>query len=932
MEGRGPLDTGALAQAWNALVVRHDSLRTALVDVGGEPAQVVASLGTRAHGSPDTNPAAALTVPREDRDRRVLELRLRDTVADDRSVSVLLRELGLAYTAALEGRSVWQALGTPAPQYTEHARRQRLWESTEEHRRLRRWWSARRTPPSGCVLPTDRGRPPVSSPELGSVPFDWGDIPAPAALARDEGMSPAAVVLTALSLLLGRYSGLEHVVVHVPVENHLPCGYERMVGRVDDVVPVHVTTTGERPFRVLLRQVDEAWRQARLHGALPSHQLPEAASGSPDRAVFTAEPGTEHLLELAHTTLRQRGSERALPPEAAATADLALALDGTPASRGRLFYRLDRFDPSSARRVLAQIRHLVASALAAPDSPSSSLALEPPERTHARLKATDRTPAAPSDPRPAQEAVWRLAREHPDAPAVGRPGGDLTYGGLARRAAAVRAALTADGPVAGTPVVVRAPSGPSQVAAVLGVLDSGAHVVCLSPNDLGQYGVQLLGELRPARLLLEANGEDDAGTRLLRSDPGVGVVDLGLVGEGRTGPPPGPRTEWAQGPGDTACVSYTSGSSGVPKGIPQTHAALSQFTGWLAREFGLGPGSRVAQWAVPGYDAALCETLAALCSGATLCPVPEDFRVHPDRMADWLAREGITLFQTVPSFAKALLGSLSGREPAARPVRLRWLLLAGEPLDGSLVTGLREALPGTRIVNLYGATETILSTYHEVTGEVHGTVPLGLPLPGRQVAVLDEQDRPCPDGVVGRIVVRSPYVTSGYLGADVDEAAAFRPAEALAADARPGDRYHRTGDLARRRWDGALEYVGRADDQVKVSGARFEPGDLENALSALPSVVECAVVAVREADGSPPRLLAYVVPRTLPAERPVSREERRAWRSALRTRFGHRAPPVSFEVLAAMPRNLGGKVDRRALADKARATAPNTDESTRWKT
>lgn len=935
LEGHGPLDPDALARAWDALVLRHHSLRTTLVELGGKPAQLVEALGTHDHRlwdadrpGPDAGPIALRLLGGE-RDHHVLELKLRDTVADDRSVSVLLRELGLAYNAAVEGRSALQgAFTAPAPQYTQHALLQRQGESTEEHQRLRKWWSTPRPLPGTGALPTDRGLPPVPSFTLGSLSFDWGRLPKATALARCEGVSPAATILTALSVLLSRYSGLEEVIVHIPVEGHLSCGYEEMVGRVDDVLPVHVMMTAERSFRTLLRQVDEAWRQTRLHDALPSQQLPEAALGSLDTTVFVLGQGPEHLLELANTTLKAREVANTPPPEVAARADLALALDGTNPFQGKLFHRLDRFDRGSAERVLDQIHHLVASALTAPDSPSSSLAIEPPERARARLRATDRSGDIPADPPPVHEIVRRHARKTPDAPAVSLPGVDLTYGELAQRAAAVSAALTADGPVAETPIVVRAPAGPEQVAAVLGVLDAGAHVVCLTQHDLGRHGVQLMEELRPTRLLLGTDDEDDAGTRLLRSEPGVRVVNLERLPTSRTGPTPSTRPGTMARPEDIACVSYTSGSSGRPKGIPQTHAALSQFSGWLAREFRMVRGSRVAQWALPGYDAALCETFAALCSGATLCPVPEDFRSHPDRVADWLVKERITLFQTVPSFARALLGSLSQRGPTSRPTRLECLLLAGEPLDGDLATSLREALPGTRIVNLYGATETILSTYHEVTGEVHGPVPLGLPLPGRQVAVLDDQDRPCPDGVVGRVIVRSPYVTPGYLGAD--EPAAFRPAPSLARNDRPEDRYHRTGDLARRRWDGTLEYRGRADDQVKVGGVRFEPEDLEGALSALPSVAECAVVPVGDTNGSSPRLVAYVIPHS--SSEGVSRKEKRAWRSALRLRFGHRTPPVAFEVLAAMPRNLGGKVDRRDLADRARAATRNKDESTRWKT
>lgn len=939
LSGAGPLNLDVVARAWEALLHRHDVLRTTLTEVHGGPAQVIEPVGNcvrdlrNTGGGPGTDPPATLEAVERGDDRHTLVLRLHDTIADDRSVTVLLRELGRAYGAVLDGTPLDLAFPAPAPRYARQAQLQRRWEATRECLRLRRWWAASPHSSGDCLLPADRGRPPVPSPMFGSVPFDWSGTFDTMLPAQADRASSSTLVLTALHVLLGRYSGSENVVVHLPVEGRPPHDHTEMIGRVDDVLPVHVMTAAAPSFRVLTRRVDEACHEVRLHGALPSQMLPESVSRAPDRFVFVPERGPEHCLELGGTTLWSRSGVDDLAPEVSATADLALVLDPGRRFRGSLFHRSDRFDGSSAERVLAQLRHLLASALSAPDAPLSSLLLEPPEHTVARLRATDRTTEVLTSPTPVHQAIATRVREHPGAPAVVQAGRTLTYEELACEASTVRAALTDAGPVTGTPVVVRAPSGPRQVAAVLGVLEADAHVVCLTRHDMGRHGVQLLEGLRPSRLLLGSGVEDDAGTRLLRDDPNVEVVDLDGPAPERD--PPFARECRPHRPmvdGDaTAYVAYTSGSSGTPKGIPQSHAALSQFSAWLAREFRLGPGSRVAQWALPGYDAALCETFAALCSGATLYPVPEELRTHPEGVARWLALEGITLFQTVPSFARALSSALTHRAPTDPPLRLESLLLAGEALDGALVTGLRKALPHSRIVNLYGATETILSTYHEVTGEVHGAIPIGSPIPGRQVAVLDEQDRPCPDGVVGRLVVRSPYVTPGYLGVD-EGSAVFGSVEALAEDARPGDRYHRTGDLALRRWDGSLEYRGREDDQVKVGGVRFEPGELENALAESPSVRECAVLPLREVDGSSTRLIAYIIPKTPPGPEGVSREEKRAWRSALRLRFGHRTPPITFEVLAVMPRNLGGKVDRRALDNRRRTSVPDKDESMRGTT
>jgi amino acid adenylation domain-containing protein len=363
-------------------------------------------------------------------------------------------------------------------------------------------------------------------------------------------------------------------------------------------------------------------------------------------------------------------------------------------------------------------------------------------------------------------------------------------------------------------------------------------------------------------------------------------------------------------PDATAYVAYTSGTSGRPKGIRQTHAALAQFTGWFAAEFGIGAGTRLAQWAAPGYDAGLVEVFAALRAGATLCPVPWRIRADPDCLVPWLARERVTVLQTVPSFAREL-EPLLGAGPA--PVRLAALLLAGEALPGPLAGRLRARLPGTRLVNLYGPTETILATRHEVSAAdaAAGTVPIGRAIPGRELLVLDDRDRPCPPGEVGHLVIRSRYVTTGYVGAAAAETAAFRPP---AGTGGPVPHY-RTGDLGRWRPDGVLEFHGRRDLQIKMYGTRLELADVEAALDADGTVASCAVAPVTGPDGLPVRLDAYVVPG------PGGTADR--WRAALRRRFGDLVLPVTFTTVDSLPRNTGGKVDRRALAGlRATGAAP----------
>ncbi|MCT9933174.1 AMP-binding protein [Planotetraspora sp. A-T 1434] len=528
--------------------------------------------------------------------------------------------------------------------------------------------------------------------------------------------------------------------------------------------------------------------------------------------------------------------------------------------------------------------------------------------------------AVASVERPVHELVRRRAGTCPDAVAVSQGGENVSYLELMRQGATVAAALKAAGDVEGRPVAVRLDPGPRQAAAVLGVLAAGAYLLCLDTGGAGGRGRAVLEDLRPAILVIDGGGaqpgggEDDLVTwyRDTLNGSVLHMEDLLPSGEATHGsvaeswPPPAPT---AGGLDDLMYVAYTSGSTGRPKGISQTHRTFAQFMSWFAEEFRIGPGCRVAQWAAPGYDASLVEMFAPLMSGATLCPVPSRIRANPEKIVDWLAAERITHLQTVPSFARRLLEGINGLGPAGGPYRLDHLLLAGEPLSGELVSGLRSALPAIRLVNLYGPTESILATWHEVgdtpSGDLRGRVPIGRPIPGREVLVLDELDRPCPDGVTGSLVIRSPYITPGYAGAAAGERAAFRPPTGSDDPCR----YYRTGDRGRRNGDGLLEFEGRQDFQVKFNGIRLELGDVEAALAAHESVAECAVVAVSGRHRLVASLAAYVVPRKQAADGAAPA----AWRAALRRWFGKAMPPVTFTTVSSLPRTAGGKIDRDRL-------------------
>ncbi|WP_410619980.1 non-ribosomal peptide synthetase [Amycolatopsis sp. cmx-8-4] len=923
---RGPLDRAALREAWQTVVRRHESLRTTIVDRAGRPVLRVArdveddawlfadltAAGIIRVADPDgaadvfcarlepDGVPAKLVLARLGPDDHLVALVVPETVCDDASLAIVVDELSAVYASTVD-------LPAPRP-YTDYARQA----SAQHHQHLRDWWCAALTPPPAPpALPVDHLRAADVTGPAGTLPFDWTSLLAVPATA--ELGEPHVVLLAAFQALLHHYDPADRIAVGLPVSTR-PEEFARSVGTFENVLVVAADLTGAPTFRELVGRVRAALADALDHRALPFAELVAALAVDrvPHRVPFC---DAVFVVREPAPPLRLAGTRAVRHPDRGgrSRADLTLTVDAGGGT-GALGYRTDVFEASSAELLLEQLRTLLTVAVTAPDTPVPALPLADGDRLRATVRDADRVADGPARDT-AGALVRQVAERTPDAPALSAGGTHVSYAELGAGAARITGAL---GAVAGEPVVVRMAAGPRQVAAVLGVLDAGAHLVCLGADEMGERGRAVLADVRPARLVLDGPAEGDPLAQWYAGELSGVVVDVAALTGG--GAEPVPVT-----PADRAYVAYTSGSTGRPKGIPQSHATLAQFVTWFSGEFRIGPGARLAQWAAPGYDAALCETFAALVAGATLCPVPDRIRAHPEKLVGWLAAERITHFQTVPSFAREVLRVVTSG--GGVPADLGHLLLAGEALPGELAANLRAALPSVRLVNLYGPTELILATWHEITADGHGIVPIGRSIPGRQVLVLDQADRPCPAGVPGEIVVRSPYATAGYLGTAAGERAAFRP---LADDAGPGlsGACFRTGDRGRLRLDGTLEFLGRKDFQVKFNGIRLELGDLEAALSAHDSVAECAVVAVPGAHGLVARLVAYVVP--VRGTDGVAAGAAKDWRAALRARFGKAMPPVMFRTLLGLPRNLGGKVDRSRLPDPGRPGTETATEPQSW--
>lgn len=499
-------------------------------------------------------------------------------------------------------------------------------------------------------------------------------------------------------------------------------------------------------------------------------------------------------------------------------------------------------------------------------------------------------------------ALWMTSAT--DLPAIEEEGRRWTYPELANSARALAHALLAQEVERGNVVAVAGKPGFGLIASMAGALLSGGVLLTLD-RHLPRRRQQIMLEQADAKHLLYigAMRPEDAWMRefvtVIRVDPGSGQ----------------PAQQPAKGltpeevdlpdvtPDDAAYLFFTSGTTGVPKGVLGSHKGLAHFLNWQRQAFAIGRADRSAQLTGISFDVVLRDIFTPLISGATLCVPAEDDRLDPARLLSWMERERISMLHTVPSLAQSWLH----RVPSGVSLRtLRWAFFAGEPLTDTLVRRWRQAFPEAgEIVNLYGPTETTLAKcfFRVPADPAPGVQPIGSPLPETQALVLGENNRLCGIGEPGEIVLRTPFRSFGYINASEENQRRFirnpfRDDE--------NDLLYVTGDRGRYRPDGTLDILGRVDNQVKLRGVRIELGGIERLLAAHPAVWD-AVVLVREDLPGDARLVAYVT--AAPGYTLTTRD----LLDHLRQSVPDTMVPSAIVVLGALPLTANGKVDRSAL-------------------
>ncbi|WP_164021073.1 amino acid adenylation domain-containing protein [Pyxidicoccus trucidator] len=914
----GELDASLLRQALEALVLRHEALRTTFGLQGDEPVQVIhprldvplplvdlsavedsareAELRQRItqevqrpleleHG-----PLLRALLLRLSPGRHVLVLTLHHAISDGWSTGVLVREVGALYQSLTSGQP--SALPALPVQYADYAAWQRAWlRGLVLQTQLDYWRQQLSGAPALLELRTDRPRPSVQSFRGAAVPLR---LPAQLAsrlnaLARQHGATPFMLLLAAWQLLLSRYSGQQDVVVGSPIAGRTRAELEGLIGFFVNTLVLRSHVSPELTFEELLARVKATTLGAYEHQDVPFEKLVEelrperSLSYSPlFQVMFVLQNAPAEPLRLPGVSLRPLELEGT-----GARFDLSLALaEDADGFSGRLEYNTDLFDAGTAARMAEHFGVLLETLASEPGRPIATLSLLRAEERHRLLVEWNDTRTSLRRCIIPQRISEQVART-PGATALVRGEERLTYRQLDTRANQLAHHLQSLGVGPEVRVAVCMERSAELLVSLLAILKAGGAYVPLDPDYPRQRLDSTLLD-SGARLLLSHRPLLDS-LQLATGDARVVCLDA-LPGSFSSLPssPPG----CAAVEEHLAYVIYTSGSTGRPKGVAISHASATTFLDWATRTF--SPEQLAGTLAATSicFDLSIFELFAPLTCGGTV--ILADNALH---LASLPAAGEVTLINTVPSAIAELL-RLGAIPPSARTINL-----AGEALPGALVRGLYATGTVQHVFNLYGPTEdTTYSTFTRVP-QGPGEPTIGVPLPQTSAYVLSPGLELQPIGVPGELYLAGAGLARGYLGRPDLTAERFVPD---AFSTTPGARMYRTGDLARRRADGQLEYLGRIDHQVKVRGFRIELGELEAALRLHPAVRDAVVLARQYAEGDK-RLVAYVVPKegqSLEAEEP---------RRHLQQRLPAFMVPSAIMTLAAFPLTPNGKVDRKAL-------------------
>jgi amino acid adenylation domain-containing protein len=920
---QGPLNLAVLDRVLQEMVSRHETLRTHIEVVNGEATQVIqdkiAVPLTVVEVSPqgDEEPeAAGRRRAREEIQRtfdlqrgpliraclfklaeqdHVLVVTMHHIISDGWSLGILIREVSTLYKAFSAGEA--SPLVELPIQYADYSVWQRQWVSGEVLEQQLNYWKKQLADATALDLPTDFTRPVLQSQRGDSIKFS---LPVEMTvklkqLCLQQGTTLYMTLLAAFQTLMSRYSRQHDITTGSPIAGRRSTETEALIGFFVNTLVLRTDLSGAPAFSAVLQQVKKSTLEAYAHQDVPFAKLVEVLSPERDlsrsplfQVMFALQNAPYSTLQLGSSTL-QRFDVRTVAAQFDLTLAMAEMADGMQCS---IEYCTDLFEAATMSRWIGQFKVLLEGVVRDPQQSVAELPLLTAVESRQLLEEWNQTEVLYSREKSLIDLIEEQAQRTPNAVAVSSEEGRLTYAELNAQANQIAHYLRRLGVGPEAPVGMCMERGLEMVKGLLGILKTGGVYVPLDPGYPLERLLQIVADAKAPVTLVQERWVKElppgSGTlvkvdadwpKISQEDPNHILIYKDMA--------------------NLAYVVYTSGSTAGPKGAMNTHGGILNRLLWMQDKFGLKEDDRVLQKTPICFDISLWEFLWPLMVGAELVMAKPGGHLDPEYLAKVIEERKITTLHFVPSALRIFMESVGAEKCAG----VRRVICSGEVLSLDLQSTFFGKFK-SELYNLYGPTEAAVDVTFWACEQNHSgkSVPIGKPIANTQIHVLDELMEPAPQGIPGEIYLGGAGLARGYLGQAELTAQRFVPNPFSAA---LGERLYRTGDLARYRPDGNLEFLGRIDDQVKISGHRVEPGEVEEVIQSHPAVQQVAVV-VDEEKGLK-RLAAYIVPRAGQAVNAFDLKRH------IRQTLPEPMVPGAIVEIKELPLTASGKIDRKRL-------------------
>jgi len=898
-------------------------------------------------------------------------------ISDGWSMDVMVQELGMLYSA-LKDQSR-PALPNLPVQYVDYAAWQREWMQGDELEKQINYWREQLDNEYAVLdLPTDFPRPMVQSSNGGAVKLAVSEdtIERLQRYAQGQGATLFMALLTAFNVILHRYSNQERINIGIPIAGRSRAETEPLIGMFINTVVIGSDLSGEPTFEELLSRVKEQSLGAFSHQALPFEKIVTELKPKRDLSRTPFFQVFFNLLNLPETSQQVSGLsiESLVAAEDDAHSKYDLNLYAKQIGKGLQFYMVynaDLFKRSTVERLLGHLNQYLDEVVGNPTSRIYDIKLEEassvvPDPTVEQVEETFDNPVA---------TLEALGANQADAISLVDKHQSMSYGVLNQRVTSVASALSVaigavsggvSGAMSGKTVAIYAQRSSALVVALLATIKSGAAFFVLDPSYPEERLNQYISIAKPSAVISLHDAMPEALQQAITQQVGDVVLQINTDGEltDNRWESDSSTTETFVSNSDNqrlAYIAFTSGTTGEPKAISGTLNPIAHFVDWYKNTYDLSASDCFSMLSGLAHDPLLRDIFVPLSLGASLHIPAADVLNNPTELVQWMKAQDITVTHLTPAMSQLMTGAVAWESEEGVPEThqlsaLRYAVYGGDRLTAKVVKAMTAYANNVSCINFYGATETPQAMAHcqvskkgvfQHLSEQNETVtdtqwlPIGNGVDGVQILIVTGQGRLAVPSEVGEIVIRSPYLSQGYLlqgelsqeklgentHDQVDTPSAFS-INSFTEDAT--DRVYRTGDKGRYLSDGSVEFLGRLDQQTKIRGYRVEPIEVQHAINTVSGIKASVVVDCLDQRGDI-SLVAYVVPESQVSESSDDAVNLDSLRLALRARLPEYMVPSAFIIIDAIPLTPNGKLDKRALPDAASAfiddeyTEPRTD-------